>query len=270
MPGRPYTKWYRVWERVTIEDFYQEMFILPILVVIVLLNMWGASANRRRAKQWAAAHVPLLQSEFAVVGFGGGKQRPTVDDVQGQGLAKAMASSNVVPEEMWKEKTRNEFVTYCTGRQNVASLDIKLTLYKRYNPFWLFGETILSFFFDSIPAPSEKMEAEATCFDGNEKHLAPMVAQGLVSGVKDSSYDNFVFAVVHKDKMKELRDERYDLSLTTTKDNPKLPIWATVMTESAEITDTLLTPELIKAINETGENLESLIITDQPVDAPKR
>jgi hypothetical protein len=42
------------------------------------------------------------------------------------------------------------------------------------------------------------------------------------------------------------------------------------MSESAEITDALLTPELIKAVTEAGEDLEAMIITDQPIDAPKK
>jgi hypothetical protein len=83
-----------------------------------------------------------------------------------------------------------------------------------------------------------------------------------------SSYDGFVSAIVNKETMKQLRDDRYDVSITTTKDNPKLPVWATVMSESAEITDFLLTPELIKAVEEAGELLNHLIITDQPIDQP--
>jgi len=70
--------------------------------------------------------------------------------------------------------------------------------------------------------------------------------------------------------MRILRDERYDISLTTTKDHPKLPNWATVMSESAEVTEVMLTPELIKAVTDAGEDLECLIITDQPIDAPKK
>merc|ERR1712169_142240 len=40
------------------------------------------------------------------------------------------------------------------------------------------------------------------------------------------------------------------------------------MSESAEITDFLLTPELIKAVEDAGELLNHLIITDQPIDQP--
>jgi hypothetical protein len=31
----------------------------------------------------------------------------------------------------------------------------------------------------------------------------------------------------------------------------------------------VLTPELIKAIHDAGDNFEALIITDQPIDQPK-
>lgn len=254
MAGRPYTKWYRVWERVTIADFYQELAIIPILLIIILVNLWGASANRSRAKDWARTYLPLLSAEFAAVGFGRSRRQPSIEDA-----------------ELYKEKSKNEFVTYCTGRQNVAALDINLSLYKRYNPALWFGELALSFFFDTFTAPVERIVATATCFDGKEKSLVPAQAQGQGQPLGgNSSYDGFVWAVVHKDKMRQLREERYDVSLTQTKDHSKLPAWTTVMSESSEITDALLTPELIKAVTEAGEDFESLIISDQPVDAPRK
>ena len=264
--NRPYTKWYRIWERVTIHDFYQELFLIPVLLVVVAVNLLGSAMNRSRAKQWAASHLPLIDAEFASVGFGGGKKRPSANDVQSQGLAKAMASGQDVPEEFLKQKQKNEYVTYASGRQNVAYLHVQISLYKRYNPIVWFGEAALSFLFDTITAPVERVEATLYPFDGKEKTFV----QNPEGGVKDSSYDNFVWAIVHKDKMKQLRDDRYDLSLTATRDNAKLPDFVTVMTESAEISDALLTPDLIKAVAEAGEDLEALIITDQPIDAPKK
>ncbi|KAG9884482.1 DUF1682 domain protein, partial [Aureobasidium melanogenum] len=45
--------------------------------------------------------------------------------------------------------------------------------------------------------------------------------------------------------------------------------WVSVMSESAEITESLLTQELADAIKACGDDLESLIVTDMPVDAPK-
>lgn len=260
---RPYTAWYRIWERTTIADFYQELFIVPIILVIVLVNIIGTRANRSRAKKWASTYLPMLESEYASVGFSG-RKNTKVGDVKQEGIAETVAGSTEVPADMLKEKSKSEYIAYATGRQNVAWLDVKISLYKRYNPLAWFGELATSFFVDSIAAPTEKVEATIYCFDGKEKTLLPSAPAS-----KDSTYDGFVWAIVHKDKMRSLRDERYDISLTTTKDHPKLPLWATVMSESAEVTEAMLTPDLIKAVTDAGEDLEALIITDQPIDAPK-
>ncbi|KAF2085528.1 DUF1682 domain protein, partial [Saccharata proteae CBS 121410] len=247
--ARPFTKWYRVWERTTPADFYQEAFILPIIILVVLVHVWGTRANRRKAKAWISAHAPALTNEYAKVGYGGQLTMPTVDD----------------PETLLKEVAANEYTTYATGRQNVAFVDVKISLFKRYNPLVRFGEAALGFFFESMPAPAERMEATAYAFDGKESQLVPQSGKA-----GNSTYDGFVWAIVHKDLMKGLRDDRYDLSLTSTKDHPKLPIYYTIMSESAEITDALLTPELIKAVEKCGDALEALVISDQPMDQPKK
>ena len=87
---------------------------------------------------------------------------------------------------------------------------------------------------------------------------------------KSSTYDDFVFGILHKMHMNELRSARYDLSLTVTREHAKLPNTMVVMSESGEITEALLTPELCKAIELAGDDLEALIITDQPVEQPKK
>ncbi|KAI9823037.1 MAG: hypothetical protein M1832_002691 [Thelocarpon impressellum] len=273
----PYTKWYRVWERTSPQDFYQEALILPFLLLAVGTHLWGSRKNRRIAKRWAATHTPLLAQDYAVVGFGG-LRSPSAEEVQAEGLAQALASDSLeIPEQLVKEKTAYEYLSYATGRQNVAFTDITLTLLKRYNPFAIIGETALSFFFDSIVAPGERMEAVTYAFDGREADLVPIrggkqgqeVAEGRKAGGSSAStYDGFVWAVVNKDGMKRLREERYDVSLTSTKDHAKLPVWATVMSESAEVTDLLLTPQLISAIEAAGDKLQHLIVTDQPLEKP--
>jgi len=241
------------------------------------VHLWGTRKNKRKAKGWITAHAPALEKEFAVVGFGG-RKAPSVDDVQSSGLAKALGSEElVIPEELLKEKTAQEYSTYATGRQNVAFVDFKLSLFKRYNPIYLMGEYAFSFFFDSMPTPVERMEATLYAFDGKEKELVPVPGgkqgQEIIetrSKGTNSSYDGFVWAVVNKDVMRRLREDRYDISLTSTKDHSKLPSWATVMSESAEVSELLITPELIKAVGEAGEALEYLIVTDQPLDKPNK
>jgi len=260
MSARPYTKWYRVWERSSIADFYTEMFIVPFILIIIIVHFWGTRANKRKAKSWGAAHIPLIQQEYASVGFSGrgGADLKMLED----------ATTLDVPEDVLRENAPNEFITYATGRQNVAFLDVRLGLAKRYNPMARIGEEALGLFFESMPAPKERMEATAYTFDGKEADILGAVGTEATKGGAKSGYDGFVWAIVHKDMMQALRNSRYDLSLTYTKDSPKLPNWATIMSESAEITDTLLTPALIEAVEQAGERLESLIITDQPVDKP--
>jgi len=262
---RPYTAWYRVWERVYLQDFYAELFIIPFVVLLVALHIWGGRKNKRKAKGWIRSHGPILQKEFASVGFNGRKSEFTESDLSANGDFD-------LPEAAIKGRTSSEYITYATGRQNIAFLDIKLTMNKRYNPVQQFGEQAIGFLFESMPAPKERMEATAFTFDGGEAKLAPSLLKSAAEGrgieKSNSSYDGFVWAVVHKEVMKTLRDGRYDLSLTTTRDHAKLPVWASVMSESAEVTETILTPELVKAIETAGEALEALIISDQPIDRP--
>ncbi|KAG5293706.1 DUF1682 domain-containing protein [Histoplasma capsulatum G186AR] len=278
--ARPYTAWYRVWERHSRQDFVQEAFVIPFIACLLLLHVWGMGKNRRKAKKWAQAHLPILQSEFAVVGYGGvgARRAPSADNVQAEGLPAAAASADlVVPESVLKEKTGTEFATYATGRQNVAFLDVSINLFRWYNPLYMLGDSVISMFLDSWPVPVERVQCTAYAFDGKERDLVPApsaVEKELIEqrtkGANNSSYDGFVFAVVHKNCMRRLREDRYDISLTFTKDNPKLPEWATVMSESAEITELMLTADLIKAIEEAGEDFEYLIITDQPLDKPTK
>ncbi|KAJ0426492.1 hypothetical protein BJY00DRAFT_90282 [Aspergillus carlsbadensis] len=253
----PYTKWYRVWERTSPKDFMQEAMVMPIILLIVLFHFWGTGKNRRRAKEWATAHASALRNEFAVVGFDG-FQKP--DD-----------SSVVVDDLILKEKSAQEFSAYATGRQNVAFLDVVIKMPKRANPVTYWMDQVFAFFFDSWPSPEESYQATAYTFDGKEKDLVPVPGKDTSSlKVNNSTHDGFIWAIVHKNEMKNFRNDRYDASMTFTKDNTKLPQWVTVMTESAEITDTLLTTELIQAVEQAGNSFKYLIVTDQPTDKPTK
>ncbi|KAG7111724.1 UPF0674 endoplasmic reticulum membrane protein C2G5.01 like [Verticillium longisporum] len=124
------------------------------------------------------------------------------------------------------------------------------------------------------PVPTDTVvPVGATAVDGTAAAEATSVQftrwYRLRSKDSKSSYDGFVWAIVAKGRMKQLRDERYDLSITFTKDHSKLPNWATVMTESAEITEQLLTPEIIQAVELAGDAFDYLIVSDQPIDKPR-
>ncbi|KAK1750743.1 DUF1682 domain-protein [Echria macrotheca] len=252
--GRPYTKWYNVHERYTWADFRTEGIILACVAVVLVLHLIGARLNRSKARRWISAHAATLASEFALVGFSGA----------------AVADQDA--ESMLREKSLFEFATYATGRANVAFVDVKLTLTKRFNPLAVLSEYILGFFFESFGAAAgDVCEAVLYPFDGKEALLVPGLPGAAEKSQKEgkSAYDGFVWAIVNKEVMKQVRDDRYDVSLTYTKDHAKLPSWLTVMSESAEITDTLLTPELIAAAEAAGDNFEYLIVSDQPVEKPK-
>lgn len=269
----PYTKWYRVWERTQPSDFYTEAILLPFLILAIVVHLWGTRQNKRKAKKWMAVHMPVLDSEFSLVGYVTKPKKPETDKIQSDFTSSVMLSGDNVTADMLKEKTAAEFQTYATGRQNTAFVDFKLVLHKRYNPIIMAGEHLAALLFDSFVPPMEKMEAIAYTFDGKEKDFVPPGVPGSEELEKprssgSSAYDGFVFAVVNKMSMRRLRDERYDISLTYTKDNPKLPNWVTVMSESAEVTDIMLTKDLVAAIEQAGDAVDYLIVTDQPVDKP--
>jgi hypothetical protein len=251
----PYTKWYNVHERHSLSDFRIEGYILGIVAALLVFHVLGSSRNRSKAKAWMRAHAPLLRREFALVGFGGAPKMD-VDESADDGA------------QLVREKSLFEFETYATGRQNVAFADVNLLLAKRFNPVMHGIEAFLGMMFDSFSAPQDIVEAIVYPFDGRENKTVPLVP-GTELTVEKSTYDNFVWAIVHKDKMQRAREDRYDLSITFTKDHPKLPPWLSIMSESAEITETLLTPELIDAVTKAGDNLEYLVISDQPMDKPK-
>ncbi|KAI1313602.1 hypothetical protein F5Y03DRAFT_337144 [Xylaria venustula] len=250
--ARPYTKWYNVHERHSLSEFRTEGLILSVIAIICTLHFIGSRLNRAKSKAWAKAHVPLLTSEFAHVGLG------------------RTSAAEDEPEKALKEKSLFEYASYATGRQNVAFMDLKLSLMKRFNPLLLFPDYVIGFLFESYPMPEDSLGATIYPFDGREAQIVPGLpgATELRSKDSKSNYDGFVWAVVNKNQMKQLRDERYDVSITFTKDHPKLPIWTTVMSESAEITSALLTDELVEAVKKAGDLFDYLIITDQPVEKP--
>lgn len=249
---KPYTKWYNIHERYTLEDFRVEGYILGIVAVIFVFHIIGSRRNKAKAKAWIRAHAPILRSEFSSVGFNGVPCNPDDED-DGSSLIR--------------EKSLFQYETYATGRANVAFADINITLTKRFNPILTLIETVLGTFLDTARVPRDAVDATVYPFDGREAKIVPSIAGSEVKVAK-STFDGFVWAIVHKERMQRLRDDRYDASLTVTKDNPKLPSWLAVMTENAEITNTFLTPELIDAVTKAGDNFEFLIITDQPIDKP--
>lgn len=250
---KPYTAWYRIDERHSLSEFRNEGLIMIVIAFIFSLHVFGTRRNKAKARAWAKANGAILASEFSQVGF-----------VSGVDAEKQ-------PEKAIKQKSLFEYTSYATGRSNVAFVDVKLELIKRFNPIMTVAETVSGFFIDSVPTPQDIVEATLYPFDGREEKVVPGIPGAAERSSKDSksAYDGFVWAIVNKDKMQKLRDDRYDVSITFTKDNAKLPMWATVMSESAEITTALLTDELAAAVTQAGELFDCLIVSDQPIDKPR-
>lgn len=252
--GRPYTKWYNVQERFTLADFKGEAYIIAITVVLFTVHFIGVRSNRAKAEAWTKANGPLMKQQYAMVGFGG---TPTIDSDPNE------------TRGVLREKSLFEFQSYMTGRRNAAFTDVNLVLNRRFNPLIMLLEMGIAFLWDTIAPPADQCEMISYPFDGLESKTIRQVA--LTAEPKNqekSTFDGFVWAIVNKTQMKRLREERYDLSLTFTKDSPKLPIWATIMSESAEITDALLTKDLIAAVEKAGDLFDYLVVTDQPGQKP--
>ncbi|KZZ95764.1 hypothetical protein AAP_01440 [Ascosphaera apis ARSEF 7405] len=199
-----YTKWYRVWERTTPADFIIEAVFVPAILLVCIFHMLGMRRNRARARTFAQAHLPLLQDEFSLVGYGRTKR------TQPAHLSAEDINAGKIPSNVLKERGANEFTMYASGRQNVAFLDINIVTSKWYNPFVQILNLVFSFLMESVEMPVEKALLVSYAFDGHEADLvpAPPPEQEEIErkAKKESSvYDGFVFAVVHKNAMRKLR-----------------------------------------------------------------
>ncbi|RPB02090.1 DUF1682-domain-containing protein, partial [Choiromyces venosus 120613-1] len=236
--------WYAVWERHSLNEFQFEGYVLILLFSILGFHFWGTRRNRAIAKKFFGSISPVLSQEFAYVGF--------------DPFGRANTEQVVTADYALKENHPLEFITYASGRQNIAFMHTTIKLQRRSNPITWFGEHLFAFFFESVPAPTDNATVTISPFDG----------QDAGKGGPSSKYDNFVWALVNKNQMKKWREDRYDLSLTRTSDWDGLPNWLAVMSESKEIGDTILTKELKEAVVGCQDILEYLIVSDQPVDKP--
>ncbi|KAK9337736.1 hypothetical protein V1521DRAFT_432959 [Lipomyces starkeyi] len=223
----------RVWNY----NWMNEIWFFAIVVAFIALHVIGNSWNKRKATNWMKSQLEVLRSQFFQVGF---------DE-----SVTTMESSNTPVSKYLKRISPVDYVFYATGRLNISMLHGKITMLTRHNIIMMVFDYVFSFLFSTEP-PKDLVEIVARPTDSDK-----------------SSYDGFVFAIVNKDIMKRVREESYDLSLTKTTDHPKLPVSCTVMSEAAEITETLFTPELLAAVKAAESVLQYLVISDLPVDRPK-
>ncbi|KAK7470639.1 hypothetical protein VKT23_002063 [Stygiomarasmius scandens] len=146
----------------------------------------------------------------------------------------------------------SDFFNYSTGRRNVASLHVIFSL----RPYHDLVQLLFQFVRGMIDVqynPKDDLELDFKLFPEALPH-------------------DFVWAIVAKDELRTIKDNRWDLTFTRTTENPILPPALSVMSEYADVTESLYKthPALLNVLKDP-ENLRyfrSLSVTDQPRDRP--
>ncbi|GMM37242.1 hypothetical protein DASC09_045670 [Saccharomycopsis crataegensis] len=207
-----------VQERVLSRSWNMEGIVLALVLVTVGLYLGGSYANKSKFESWIREQSKNLESQFFQVG--------------------------VSKKELFFSDDEQHYVSYASGRVNVAQFIMKFTLESRQNfTVWLM-EHVFHFFFESIEALNDEVEITATLHD-------------------DIKVDPFICAIVNKDDMDKKRKDNYFLSLTKTSDSDKLPVEYVYMSESAEINDALWTPELKELLEQNVDLIQYIAFTDQ-------
>lgn len=157
----------------------------------------------------------------------------------------------VTSQQLYAQDDGQHYSLYASGRLRVQSVLAKIELQSRQNLFMWAMELVMSFFLDSVPPPQDLVTVQFT-FDEEASE----------------KFDNFVWAVVTKDKMNTFRSENYFLSLTKTSESPKLPLQFVFMNEVSDMNDVLYTKKLADLLQANVSTLKFLAITDQPVEKP--
>ncbi|QPG74223.1 hypothetical protein FOA43_001548 [Brettanomyces nanus] len=153
---------------------------------------------------------------------------------------------------MAKDDTQH-FTFYATGRLRIESMIAKFELQSRQNPFVWVMEYVSSFFIESLPAPEDKVSFNFQIdADGSSK------------------FDDFIWAIVHKDHMNEYRKENYFLSLTKTSESDKLPVQFVFMNEAPQMTSTLYSSEFPDLLEKCKDLIKFFAVTDQAEEKPDR
>lgn len=142
--------------------------------------------------------------------------------------------------------TSDSYISYVSGRKNVESGDITISTFPRHDV--LIGlplRAIYGVYFDQ-----ESIKDRLT-----------------ISFKLPAAFDGFVFGVLHKNVMRYQRSSNWDLQFTRTNDAPFSSSFV-YMTEAAEITEKLMSKELIQVITDMEDSLEYIVLSDQPTKQP--
>lgn len=212
-------------QRLQLHDWTLEMLTFGFTIVFVILFKFGDYYNHSIVTKFLKGVDQVFTGNFYQFG----------------------TSSN----ELYIKDSAENYSSYATGRANIDKVNITFKLKPRHNIFVFCLETIMSYFTESVLAPTDRVDIEI--FPSN-----------------NASYDNFIQAVVSKIGMNDYRKFNYFLSLTKTSDSPLIPESFVVMTEVNEIQEKVITPDLRDSLTLDAANyLRFISFTDQPSDRPE-
>lgn len=226
--------------------FWLEGGVLGFCVLFVLIHYIGKTRNRQMASKIAAAAVPTLEEEFAVVAN---------DDGKGHLL--------------WNGG--NSALMFASGRRGCSSLHVTFDLIARHDPM----EILYTFAKDIVLASTTSSFRDTVTFtftlpptSDNVSGVFALVNKGALQHTRSGRFD-LTFAKVNDSD-----------SAVTSRGLSKQ--WA-IMSEASDLTDGFLGEPDQKGVahrsklglvdlleGQAGKYLDSLILTDQPFTRPTR
>ncbi|ODV90576.1 hypothetical protein CANCADRAFT_108019 [Tortispora caseinolytica NRRL Y-17796] len=213
-------------QRMSYYNWKYEIYIMTALIVYFIMYYIGKTMNKNIAEKVINKVIPVLREQFAHVGVG---------PIGGE-------------EKLIRYGSSNRYITYGSGRLNVRSITVDVSLKNRQALPMLLLEYVLAFAF-GMELPRDKVDVNI-----------------VLSEAARSKVQGFIFGVISKLQMKQMRDESYALSLTKTVDYPE-DASLVIMSEQAEITSVVL-PPIKNAIKAAAPILDVLSVADMPVQKP--
>lgn len=142
--------------------------------------------------------------------------------------------------------TSDSYISYVSGRKNIESGNINISTFPRHDIIiGLPLRAVYGMYFDQ-----ETIRDRLT-----------------ISFKLPAAFDGFVFGVLHKNVMRYQRSSNWDLQFAKTNDAPFSNSFV-YMTEAAEITEKMMSKELIQVITDMEDSLEYIVLSDQPTKQP--
>merc|ERR1712093_857332 len=189
---------------------------LACIAGYILLSFFGKGANKAQATSWWKAHVDTLAEEFASL-----SQRP-----QTASLTVGDAST---------------YYGHASGRRNTTGVTVKISTTPRHDIFQLVYTMGYKLYDLTWNSPPNKVTLE---FELPASGSSTAVA---ASGSKKEAAAidrDFIFAIVNKHAMQQLRESRWDVAaLTSISEQAHLPTELAVLSEAGALTDFFLIKE---------------------------